>query len=223
MGEYANRRPDGARVKIGTCEDMLYLRDDQRGQVYGGDLGSGRGYLRDPDVLASLRFRFPWPDEDGTLPGDFEPFRSLRLDGMPVPAGVEHGSTQFTATYPKNGYLLSLPCPEGPDADPRIARNGYGGALKLTAQGWRGGRLVGIAECGGCGHAFRLEDGYALEAEMALREMGAERLRDMDRWNLTAEARGQERITGDNGAAFYLTIADRLREGYARSLAEAVA
>ena len=33
MGEYAQRISDGERVKIGTCEDMLYLRFEDRAKV----------------------------------------------------------------------------------------------------------------------------------------------------------------------------------------------
>lgn len=33
MGEYAKRMRDGERVKIGTCENMYYLRFEERHQV----------------------------------------------------------------------------------------------------------------------------------------------------------------------------------------------
>lgn len=33
MGEYAVRISDGERIKIGTCEDMLYLRFEDRHKV----------------------------------------------------------------------------------------------------------------------------------------------------------------------------------------------
>ncbi len=33
MGEFARRLSDGAEVKIGTCEEMLYLRFDDRHKV----------------------------------------------------------------------------------------------------------------------------------------------------------------------------------------------
>jgi hypothetical protein len=69
MGEYANY--NGQRVKIGTCEDMLYLRWDQRGLVTESETP-----LFDPKVLEVIRFRFPFPGEDGIEPGGFgDPFK----------------------------------------------------------------------------------------------------------------------------------------------------
>jgi hypothetical protein len=183
MGEFATVKATGERVKIGTCEDMLYLRWDQRQEVSYEDGFDG-----------TERFRFPWPDEDGTEPGAFDdPDRGFPLFGFEQPADLEHGSAQFASTY-RRGYLLSLPCPEGPNAPEGIARNGYGGPCSLIQQAWRGGRLVGIARCNGCGAAYRLEDGYEEAAAVALR----------------SEA--------DRGRPSVHVIADRLLAGYSQSL-----
>src|SRR5437016_4579142 len=62
MGEYAQY--GGQDVKIGTCEDMYYLRYDQRWQVQALD-----GNVNPVLDVAHLRFRFPWPDEDTIPPG----------------------------------------------------------------------------------------------------------------------------------------------------------
>lgn len=57
MGEFAEYQGD--RIKIGTCEDMYYLRADQRHLI--------SGYQ-----FAEIdRFRFPFPDEDDVEPGCF--------------------------------------------------------------------------------------------------------------------------------------------------------
>lgn len=200
MGEYAS--VGGQRVKIGTCEDLYYLRADQVRKVANSDTD-----LSDPETLSVVRFRFPWPDEDATPPGAFEDYdRGLRLWGVPVPEGVQHGSVQFQA---RNGYLLSLPCPEGPDAPEGVARNGYGGACSLVQQGWRGGRLVGIARCNGCGARYRLEDGNEEAAAVAIRA-------EADRQYRTADEHGTEgnRDIGDR----LNTIATRLLNGYAMRL-----
>lgn len=210
MGEYANYK--GERIKVGTCEDMYYLRADQRDLVQEceTDLHAHE------DVI---RFRFPFPAEDNIEPGGFEDHdRSIRLDGMSVPEGVEHGSVQFSA---RNGYLCMLPCPEsGHESERRayslsvplpeggevhVAKNGYGGAVHLVQQAYRGGRLVGIAKCGGCGAVFRLEDGHELEAKLALLEIAEREYR-------TAE---QNQTPGNaNIARRYVETARRLMAGY---------
>ena len=147
MGEYALYQ--GEEVKIGTCEDMLYLRADQAHLVT--PLPGNVDPVRDRDAL---RFRFPFPDEDGTEPGGFDnPFRGRRLYGVKAPDGVDHGNVQFKAS---NGYLISLPCPEGPDAPEGIHRNGYGGACELIQQRYWEGRLVAVCKCKGCGDIYRL-------------------------------------------------------------------
>jgi hypothetical protein len=155
MGEYA--KYDGRQIKIGTCEDMYYLRWDQRNSV---QPESGSLRPNDPAVLKVIRFRFPWPDEDDNKPGDFDDFeRSIPVDGLKIPAEVEHHSIQFTANYPKCGLLASLPCPQGPGPHPvQTHKNGWAGDVRLVQQAFRAGKLVSIFKCGGCGSVFRIED-----------------------------------------------------------------
>ena len=57
MGEFAIYRGD--RIKVGTCEEMYYLRADQRSLISGYSFDAGD------------RFRFPFPDEDTIEPGQF--------------------------------------------------------------------------------------------------------------------------------------------------------
>jgi hypothetical protein len=154
-----------------------------------------------------------WPAEDNIAPGQFEdPFHGHRLWGFEQPAQLEHGLVQFTAA---NGYLVSLPCPEGGQLHAHgrilsngviVALNGYGGSASLVAQAWRDGRLVGIARCNGCRHAYRLEDGFEQAAAVAIRAQA-------DREYRTAEEHGTEgnRDIGDQ----MHQIADRLLAGYA--------
>ncbi len=85
MGEYA--KLNGEEIKIGTCEDMYYLR---AGQAHLVEVLPGN-----VDPVADrfeIRFRFPFPDEDGIGPGpgsfkDHERGAGLH---MPVPDHVEH-------------------------------------------------------------------------------------------------------------------------------------
>lgn len=62
MGEYAVRKSDNEKIKIGTCNLMYYLRYEQREEVV-------PSY---PLSLNELWFRLSLRGEDGILPGDFE-------------------------------------------------------------------------------------------------------------------------------------------------------
>jgi hypothetical protein len=203
MGEYASYRGD--RVKIGTCEDLYYLRFPQRHLVTAlpGNVDPNS------DDVYGLRFRFAWPDEDSLEPGDDGPGhnyeRSIRVPDMMPPEGVEHYSVQFSAHA---GYLVSLPCPESmPDVTPglntkgphglKIARNGFGGSVQLVQQKLlRDGRLVPVLKCGGCGARWRVEKSSEIEAiALAFRKQADE----------------EERRKGS--PKFYHAIADRILEG----------
>ena len=174
MGEYALY--NGEQVKIGTCEDLYYLRYEHRKQVtpLSGSIDPSS------DAQYTCRFRFPWPDEDHTAaPGrdnerhDYD--RSCNIPGASMPEDVKHYSVQFKASP---GYLLSLPCPESPSG-PEVARNGFVGAVHLCQlKPLRDGRVVPIMKCGGCGAKWRLEDNHEIEALIvALRSEGDRRER----------------------------------------------
>jgi hypothetical protein len=190
MGEFALHQ--GERIKIGTCENLDYLRADQAHLVE----------LVEDDrdkALATYRFRFPWPDEDTTEPGAFTPHdRALPLPGMQVPGELadDHHPVQFVAYA---GYLTSLPCPESgrlPEGI-RVTRNGFAGPVKVVQQRYWEGRLVAVVRCGGCGLAWRLET--LADAEPALRSLA---------W--LAERCG----SGDGRREWYGQVAERLRAGY---------
>lgn len=196
MGEYAIRSSDQQEIKIGTCEDMYYLRAEQRQQVRPLQ-GNVNPNFTD---AYSLRFRFPWPDEDGTQPGEFENYdRAVTVSGFTVPEGVEHYTVQFSA---QAGYLLSLPCPEGPSSHGlTIGRNGFAGAVQLTQQKLLAdGRLVPVCRCAGCGAAWRMEDQSEIEAlAVAFRTEG--------------DRRAQTYGCGPQDGAFWHAIADRILLG----------
>lgn len=134
MGEYAKYA--GREIKIGTCEDMYYLRASQRGAV---ERLPGSVNVNSDEVYG-VRFRFPWPDEDTIEPGAFKDYdRAITAYGIPMPDHVEHHSVQFCASA---GYNCSLPCPEskdgqwirliGADNQPKpitVHRNGFAGAV----------------------------------------------------------------------------------------------
>lgn len=156
MGEYA--RYNGGQIKIGTCEDMYYLRADQRHRV--GALSGNVDPVKD---AKEIRFRFPFPDEDGTEPGAFDKYdRGLALWAMKSPLEVEHGKVPFSASV---GYLVSLPCPEGPGGSELatlfggVHRNGFQGPVRLVQQRLLadGVTWAAILACGGCDYRWRCE------------------------------------------------------------------
>ena len=68
MGDYAVRKSDGVKVKIGTCGAMYYMTFDQwlKGDVYGGDASNIREYIE------SMTFRLPLASEKDIAVGDFD-------------------------------------------------------------------------------------------------------------------------------------------------------
>lgn len=187
MGEYA--RHNGREIKIGTCEEMYYLRADQAAKVEALD---GNVDPADVEQREGLRFRFPFPDEDMIAPGDFDnAFRSLVVHGVNSPEGVEHDNVQFTA----DGYVMSIPCPEGTHND-RVHRNGFAGAVKIVQQRWVDRKLVTICQCGGCGAKYRLS---TLEDAAPVIRACFDRARREPEF-----------------AKFWITVGERIMEGYAQ-------
>ena len=219
MGEYAKYH--GEEVKIGTCEDMLYLRADQAHLVQA--VPGSVDPVKDRD---GIRFRFPFPEEDGIAPGEFDdPFKGVTLYSVRAPEGVDHGRVQFKAD---NGYLVSLPCPEqcdrglvqltdGTEQPYTVHRNGHPGASELVQQRYWEGRLVAVLKCKACGHMWRMpEFSDAEPVIVALRSEADAILR-------RATATGLPAGSGDVAAASRLhTIADRVTAGY-KVKAEALA
>lgn len=203
MSELA--RYNGQVVKIGTCEDMYYLRYDQRHLVTAEP--NSVDPVRDAEAL---RFRFPWPDEDDRAPGDFADYS--RGEVVPgddaIPEGVEHNTVQFAA---QTGYLVSLPCPESVNwsADLHVHRNGWRGRILLEQQRRRNGQLVPVFRCGGCGAKWREEDPDAIERLANAYDRQAD---EVARAEAIAWQDGGRPYFGHR-AGFYLAIAKRLRAG----------
>lgn len=152
MGEYAERRSDGERVKIGTCENMYYLRADQVRAVRALD-----GNVDPVGDAVEIRFRFPWPDEDHVLPGEHEASdRGLLVEGLRAPEGAEHG----TLWYASRGHRGEALC-------------GGGRGVELVQQRLVGFDLVAVGRCPLCRTRWRYSDApSALPLMMALAERG---------------------------------------------------
>lgn len=154
MGEYAIRKSDGETIKIGTMEEMYYLRADQL-HLIEHQRGSYDTSLR--GIASNVRFRFPFPWEDKIAPGDFDDYdASLPVRGAELPEEFDHTTIQFSS---QRGILVSLPCPEskeGRESGLKFGYNGYAGKLHIVQQRLIGDQLVLVCKCGSCGSKFRL-------------------------------------------------------------------
>lgn len=113
MSEYAKRKIDNTEFKIGTCEEMFNCRYEQRNEVV-------YPYMSD-----NLYWRIPTPDEDGTLPGDYN-YSLLREDGY-IPWKLRIDTSKFSEEdkadmkqrgsfqlkEPRMGLLVNIRCPHG--------------------------------------------------------------------------------------------------------------
>jgi hypothetical protein len=175
MGEYAIRATDHAEVKIGTCENMYYLRLEDRHKVLPLN---GNVDPRNEEHALQIRFRLPFPDEDCIQIGEYKDHdRGFRLwkksgegrferydDFEDASTADDAGIIQLSHT---SGLLVNVPCYHGqklPDAgkDVRVFWNGktwhlelYQLALRKDSEGAT--RVYPIVHCRFCGHLWRYE------------------------------------------------------------------
>lgn len=146
MGEYADYK--GQRIKIGTCESMYYLRADQMNDV-----------RPVPGALDVIRFRFPFPAEDGTEPGDFDyPPKGPVVDyPSELPAQHDKVSVQ-TGDHAWRRLSAYLPCPTvAPELWHQYVQS-YTPAVRIMYQGYRNGHLAVIVECAYCDGMWNLPE-----------------------------------------------------------------
>lgn len=164
MGEYAKRKIDNTEFKIGTCEDMFNCRYDQLGEI------------TYPYMSNNLFWRIPTPDEDGTLPGDYN-CSLLREDGY-IPWKLMIDTSKFsnddivdmqkTGTIqlkePKMGLLVNIRCPHGfPMEQFKINKegtiismgyNGHQDTLYLKGLKNEPSEMKVLVECSACRHMW---------------------------------------------------------------------
>jgi hypothetical protein len=213
MGEYATRTTDGERVKIGTCEDMYYLRADQATLVRATEDDQ-----TDPiRYAAELRFRFPFPDEDAVGPGGFlDPFRSLPVYVDELPA-FDHSTVQFTARV---GYIMSIPCPESAEGQALaktlphgIGKNGWrGGTARIVQQRVWDGALALVAACAGCDAKYRLETFEMAQPYIVACRSHADELEHLA--TVDPRRNGITPRAWDAQITYWHTVADRIAAGY---------
>ncbi len=182
MGEYAKRKSDGADIKIGTCEDMYYLRYEDRHKVW------PQANSLDPVTEAcELRFRLPFPDEDSVLPGEYEQYargerlwkswcyrcNALASDACKSDHNHQTGCPSFedesAADDPgviqlrhDSGLLVNVPCYHGVKL-PEVAKpvqifwNGKSWHLELQQLRPTPAGVKPIVGCRFCGHKWRYD------------------------------------------------------------------
>lgn len=207
MGEYAIRKSDGAEIKIGTCENMYYLRFDQRHLVKGM---RGNVDPNDDSEVCSVRFRFPFPWEDAIQPGEFlDSDARIKLHNVSLPDGVDHSKVQFQNAA---GVLISLPCPLSTEGKAFEAQtglkfgfNGYSGDVGIVQQRKLSptGPLALICQCGVCGTRFNLPT----KADVA--PIVEACLKEAERCNHPVPS-----MADPKWAKHWATIADRILAGY---------
>jgi hypothetical protein len=118
------RKSDGARVKIGTCESMYYLRLEDRDAVT-PERGSGFGWY----------WRLPFPDEDHILPGDYGDYsrgeRLWKKDESEKPLNAQRHDIDFADD-------------EATKKPGRVQLH-HDSSLLLSVACYHGGRLAAIA------------------------------------------------------------------------------
>ena len=105
MGEYAIIIETDQEVKIGVCNEMYYLRFDDIEKVKYNDTWRGQ------------RFRLPYPNEDATDIGEYEPYdryELLNAGYKPTKKMIskKDGAGKIGFRH-ANGYHFSLTCYHG--------------------------------------------------------------------------------------------------------------
>lgn len=164
MGEYA--RFSGHEIKIGTCEDMYYLRYDQRHLVEWV-----RGNVDPVKQAGELRFRLPFPDEDGIEPGGFQDYnRSVPLFKRKPNGYPEFFSDEETLKEKpliiqlrhESGLMANVPCyhgmklPTGTDGVQFFFNGKDPGAFVLSSlRGLPEGGVAPVIRCKFCNNSWR--------------------------------------------------------------------
>ena len=126
MGEYIQLSSEQYPRKIGTCENLYYVRHAQlKAWVEGGVAVRQPGNLEPAaylDPANGFRFRFPFPDEDDThlsvADDRFDFNRGYGVANAPyfLLNGTEHGNAHAQIECPPGMWpkkRLRLPCPAG--------------------------------------------------------------------------------------------------------------
>ncbi len=171
MGEYATY--DGESIKIGTCEDMYYLRYDQRNAVI-----PKPGNVDPAKDADRLWFRLPRREEENQKPGSFEfidpfgvkPLR-FRVKSDCVESKKEQAQIALECAektkHTVNGLTVSVPCyhgergplPEGMEYSEDFDDN----PNAIVAVSIRDGKAKALVGCLTCKIAYLIVDRDEME------------------------------------------------------------
>lgn len=168
MGEYIDCKY--GYIKLGTCEDLYYSRYDDVKSLPEAHAYIGNGF----------RYRFPFPEEDGTRPGSYEPYNKGYLIGIypslaPKLAELirsdewDHQEICHSCSY-NGAYNVNVfhACPLSRTPPARMSQNGASLAVVLEQQKLIDGELWIVVACPYCGAKVRLEKEYAEEVAACL-------------------------------------------------------
>ena len=156
MGEYGLRN-DGCEVKIGTCENMYYLRYSDRHMIrpLEGNLDPN-----DDSILKELRWRLPFPDEDHIKPGEYPDYnRDAALCGE-FTSPDNANDPGILQLHSKTGLLVNITCYHGEKLpentkDVKFFWNGKKPAYVLKHLKFIDGETFGVYSCTECRREWR--------------------------------------------------------------------
>ena len=181
MGEYIQLSSEQYPRKIGTCENLYYVRHAQlKAWVEGGIAVRQPGNLEPAaylDPANGFRFRFPFPDEDDThlsvADDRFDFNRGYGVAHAPyfLLEGTEHGYAHAQIECPPGMWpkkRLSLPCPQRSDGDAATVE------FEIVQQKPVGDALWLVIRCPYCGGLWSLdaEEGVAIADWMTEQSQG---------------------------------------------------
>lgn len=167
MGEYARRKYDGERIKVGTCNEMYYMTLPQLFDIH-GTIGD----------VEDLIFRLPVKEEKDVLVGDFENHKvNLKLTRI-----IKDWEEKDIKLFKENkGYVsvqvplqnsdygsglrVGLKCSHGFNEEERnedgSLRTFYNGkaqhVFSMTGVCIRNKKIYFVIECAICGKNFKLD------------------------------------------------------------------
>ena len=149
MGEFAQLKRTRETIKIGTCEDMYYLRWEHRELVR-----PIHGNVDPADPALTLRFRLPFPDEDSVDPGAYtDHSRHILMPGY-SPKWLAEAKPGLLQIHHPSGLLVNLPCHHGHRLPEGVKAfwNGKAHHLALVQVKWDAAsqRLLPVVGCVFC-------------------------------------------------------------------------
>lgn len=163
MGEYAIYK--GERVKIGTCNEMYYLRWEQR-----HDVKPLSGNVDPVKEIQSIWFRAPRHSEDGIAPGmfDYQGWNGVRPIRLMIREDCQWFESEVRkisiasqgisqVVNKKLGVLCNVPCYHGFTGElPKgMSYNGFNSnLLGIAGVGIRDNEACALIGCLGCGSTF---------------------------------------------------------------------